>query len=128
MGLVLIAGLFAGCLLGLMVTALMGGAGVALTIKNAKTRTRVWWCFAAVFMILLLLGIVAVHEYPYASVRPGSDYGLAMKNFFLQGFGYCASAGPASLLAAVATCLMPRKPTTTTLVSNRITGANHGQR
>ena len=114
MGLILVAALFAGCVLGLIVTTILGGVGVLLTIKSAKTRIRVWWCFAAGFAVLLLLGIVAVHEYPYGVVRPGSDYNVAMKNFFLQGFGYCASPGPAALLAALGTWLMPKKTANTT--------------
>lgn len=128
MGLVLVAALFAGCALGLMVTAILGGVSILLTIKSAKTRIRVWWCFAVVFLVLQLLGIAAVHEYPYAPVRPGSDYDVAMKNFFLQGFGYCASPGLAGLLAAFGTWLMPKKIANKTPESNQITGADHGQR
>jgi hypothetical protein len=124
MGLILVAALFAGCILGLLATALLGGVGVVLAIKGAKTHIRVWWCFAAVFVLLLPLGIVAVHEYPYAVVRPGSDYDVAMKNLFLQGLSYCASPGSAGLLAALATLLMPKKTVQTPPVSNQITGAS----
>jgi hypothetical protein len=118
MGLVLMAGLFAGCALGLVLAAILGGAGIWLMVRNAKARTRAWWCFAAVFLILLLVGIAAVHQYPYAPVRPGSDYDVAMRNLFLQGFGYCASPGPAALLAALAARLMPRKS------ANKMPGSN----
>jgi hypothetical protein len=33
-----------------------------------------------------------------------------MKNYFLQGLGYCASLGLAAFLAALATLLAPMKP------------------
>jgi hypothetical protein len=109
MGLVLMAGLIAGCALGLIFAASVGGVGVLLAVKSAKRRRRVWWCFAAVFVVLLLLGIVAVHQYPFAAVSPGSDYDVALKNLFLQGLGYCATPGPAALLAALATLWMPKR-------------------
>lgn len=78
--------------------------------------------------LVLIAGLFVVHEYPYAIVRPGSDYDVAMKNLILQGFGYSAIPGLASLLAAVATLLMPKKGTATTPVSNLTTGADNGQR
>lgn len=112
------AGLFAGCALGVIVAVSVGGAGVLLAIKSAKKRRRVWWCFAGVFVVVLPLCIVAVQQYPYASVSPGSDYDVAMKNLFLQGFGYCAAPGPTALLAALATLWMPKKTVNMTSESN----------
>jgi len=109
MGLVLMAGLFAGCVLGSIVTALLGGAGVILAVRIAKTRRHAWWGFAVLFIIVLTLCIVAIHGYPYSMVRPGSDYDVAMKNFFLKGFCYCVSPGPAVLFAALGSWLMPKK-------------------
>jgi hypothetical protein len=103
------AAMFAGCALGLIVSAIAGGAGVVLTMRSAKIRLRVWWSFAVVLVVVLSLCIVAVHQYPYGTVRPGSDYDVATKNLFLQGFGYCASLGTAALLAALATLLTPKK-------------------
>lgn len=113
MGVILMAALFAGGVLGLLVTAILGGAGLVLAGRSAKTRVRAWWCFVMVFFVLLLAGIVAVHEYPHAPVRPGIDYDVLMRNLFFQGFGYCACPGLAGLLAALATRLMPRKTTGT---------------
>lgn len=97
-----------GCALGLTVTAIMAGLSVFLVIKSAKTRFRVWWGFGFMFAFLLGLGIIGVHEFPYALARPGSDYEVVLVNMFLQGFGYCACPGPAALLAALGTWLMPR--------------------
>jgi len=107
MGIVLIAALVAGCAVGLVLTAILGGVGVTLTLKSAKDRPRVWWIFALVFAISLTLCIVAVHEYPYGVVRPGSDYDVAAKNLFLQGLGYCGSPGAAALPATLAALLTP---------------------
>lgn len=109
MGLVLMAAMFAGWALGLMVTGAAGAAGVVLTIRSAETRLRAWWTFGVVFVIVLSLCLLAVHQYPFGEVRPGSDYDVAMKNLFFQGFAYCASPGGAALLAGLATLLTPRK-------------------
>lgn len=118
MGLFLIGGMFAGCILGLVVTVVLGGTGVVVAIKSAKIRVCVWSCFTAAFAILLSLCIAAVHKYPYGTVRPGSDYGIWMKNLFLQGFGYCASPGLAALLGAFVTLFAPKKSTNTIPKSN----------
>ena len=115
MGLILFAAMFAGGALGLIVTAFFGGVGVVLTSRNARQRTRVWGTFAVMFAIGLTLCILAVHFFPYAAVRPGSDYDVAMKNMFLQALGYCGSPGLAALAAALATLLMPKKQTSATV-------------
>ncbi len=108
MGFILIAVMFAGGALGLVATTALGSVALALTTRSAKSRKYVWWTFAAAFGVGVTLCIVAVHEFPYGAVRPGSDYDVAMKNLFLRGLGYCASPGPAALLAALATRLLPK--------------------
>jgi len=110
MGLVLMAAMFAGCVLGFMISSVAGGTAVFVTFRNARNRTGVWWIFLAVFAIAIGITIVAVYHYPYATPRPGSDYDVALRNLFLQGLGYCASPGPAALIAALTTFLAPRKP------------------
>jgi 4-amino-4-deoxy-L-arabinose transferase-like glycosyltransferase len=110
MGLILVAGMAAGCAVGLIITAILGGLGVVLTIKIGKSRGRVWWYFAVAFVVAVALLILGVYHYPYAPARPGSDYDTVMKNSFLQGLGYCASLGLAAFLAALATLLAPMKP------------------
>lgn len=109
MGLVLMAALATGGVLGLIVTGISGGVGVALTLRSAKTRSYAWRIFGAVCGILLPLCIIAVYQYPHAPVNPGSDYAVAMTNLFLQALGYCASPGIAALGAGMATWLAPRK-------------------
>jgi hypothetical protein len=109
MGLVLMAALAAGGVLGLIVTSVVGGGGVALTLRSAKTRSHAWRIFGAVCVIVLPLCIYAVHHLPYDPVSPGSDYDVAMKNLFLQALGYCASPGMAALAAGMATWLAPRR-------------------
>lgn len=111
MGLILMAALFAGCLVGLLVSCLLGAAGVVLMRKIAKARLHVWRIFAVGCAVALPLCLLFVHLYPYATVNPGSDYDVAMTNYLLLGLGYCASPGTAVLLAAVATRLVaPRRP------------------
>jgi hypothetical protein len=99
----------AGCVLGFMISSVAGGAAMFVAFRNARHRTGVWWIFLAVFAIALLITIVAVYHYPYATPRPGSDYDVALRNLFLKGLGYCACLGPAALIAALATFLAPRK-------------------
>jgi len=104
------AALATGGVLGLIVTGISGGMGVALTLRSGKTRSHAWRIFGAVCVIVLPLCIIAVYQYPYAPVSPGSDYDVATKNLFLQALGYCASPGIAALGAGMATWLAPRKP------------------
>lgn len=101
-----------------MITAILGALGAVLTVKIAKRRAHVWQCFAAAFAVALAVLILAVHHYPYGQVRPGSDYDIAMKNFFLRGLGYCASPGPAALLAALAAWLTAKQSTDQTPAPN----------
>lgn len=103
MGLVLMAALIAGCVLGLGAAAGLGGIGIVMASRSAGGRARAWGCFAAVFLSVLLLCILAVQLFPYEAVRPGSDYDILAKNLFFQGLGYCASPGLAALLAGLAT-------------------------
>lgn len=119
MGLILFIGLVAGCILGLIVTAILGGIAFLIKTRCAKNRVRVWRHIAVTFTVALLLLILAVHEYPYEPVKPGSDYDIAMKNMFLQGLGYCVVPGIAALLAALAAMLSPRKHPDTTQESNQ---------
>lgn len=100
MGRVLIGALIVGGALGLMLTTITGGAGVFLTARNAKNRSQFLWRFAVAGVIVLTLCVVAANQHPYATVRPGSDYDVALQNLFLQCFGYCASPGTAALMAA----------------------------
>lgn len=108
MGVILMAGAAAGMILGLMVTAVLGGTGLVLTRRSAETQRRAWWCFGMVFAALLTLGLLTVNAYPYDPVRPGSDYDVALRNYFWQWFGFSAVPGPAALLAGVATRLLPK--------------------
>jgi hypothetical protein len=111
-GLILFAIMAAGAVLGLGITALLGGIGIAMTAKRAKSaqnRARVWRVFAAAFVGLLCILVAIVYAYPYEQVRPGSDYEIVAKNFFLQGLGYCAAPGIAGLLAALAAMMVRGK-------------------
>ena len=109
MGRVLIGALIVGGALRLMLTTITGGAGVFLTARNAKNRSQFLWRFAVAGVIVLTLCVVAANQHPYATVRPGSDYDVALQNLFLQCFGYCASPGTAALVAAMTTWFAPRK-------------------
>jgi hypothetical protein len=109
MGMFLMGALVLGFAVGLMITGLLGTLAILLTIKSAQRRNQVWQSFAAVFAVVLALLLLVVYLYPYEHVRPGSDYDIAMKNFFMQALGYSASVGGAAFLASLATLLCPKK-------------------
>jgi hypothetical protein len=109
MGLVLMGAMGAGGLLGLLLAAVLGSIGLVATTRAARTRARAWWIFAGALAVVLPLCIVAVNAYPYAPVRPGSDYDVAAKNLFLQAVGYCASPGLAALIAGLTPWLAASK-------------------
>ena len=109
MGLIIGFGMFVGCVIGLVVTVAFGGWGIWLAIRKAKHVKRIWYVFATMLAIILIVGMIGVHEYPYESVRPGNDYGIVMKNMFLQGLGYCTVPGIAAFLAALVTFAIPQR-------------------
>ena len=98
MGMILIGALLVGCVLGVVIAAILGSAGLVVASKRAKTRAHVWRNFAVAFGVVLVLCVVVVYHFPYDIVRPGSDYDVAVKNLFLQGLAYCASPGVSALL------------------------------
>lgn len=97
--------------LGLVVTAIAGGAGLVLASRSSRTRTRHWRAFTAVFVIILSLCLLGVNQFPYDTARPGADYDIIMRNSFLQTLGYSASPGVAALLAALVAMMTPRAAT-----------------
>jgi len=99
----------AGCVVGLIVTAILGGVGFATTAKRAKTHVHAWRYFAVASGVFLCLLIVGVYVFPYETVKPSSDYDILARNLFLQGLGYCAAPGVAGLLAAIAARLSSPK-------------------
>jgi len=110
MGLVLGSALLAGVAVGLAVTAATGGLALAITIGRAKRRLYVWRVVVvgtAVFVAVLAL---LVQQFGNEPVRPGNDYDVVMRNFFVCALGYSAAPGVAALLAAVLSSLCPRKP------------------
>jgi hypothetical protein len=109
MGLILIAAMFAGGALGLMISGTGLAVGLIATKRAAASRKGVWKMFWMAFGVLLVLLIVGVQLYPYDPVKPGSDYDVTMKNLFLQALGYCGSPGIAGLVAALTTKWCPQK-------------------
>lgn len=101
MGLVVMAALAAGGVLGLIISTVLGGAAVLLTLRRARRGERVWCVFAAASLAATVLLVISVYCYPYAPVRGGSDYDIAARNLFLQGLGYCLAPGVAGVLAAL---------------------------
>ncbi|THB81528.1 MAG: hypothetical protein D3926_01585 [Desulfobacteraceae bacterium] len=108
MGLILIGVLTAGGFLGVIVSIVSGSTGVWLATRSAKLRKYVWPGFTVVYFLFLCLLIAGISFYPFDTVEPGSDYDMAMKNFFFKGLFYCASIGLASLPAGVFSMMMPK--------------------
>lgn len=114
MGMILGFALFVGVLIG-------AGASVALCIfamviirKISHARLKVWRLFVTGFVVCLSALLLIISYHPFASVSPGSDYDVVMKNFFMQGVFYAASPGVAAMLALLSTGLSRRKPERTT--------------
>lgn len=110
MGLILLFVVGVGCALGLTVTATLGGIGIVITAKGAKSRDAAWRYFKVAFFVILAIALIAVNQYPYEYVRGGSDYDILASNLFLQALGYCAAPGIAGMLAAVAALWAPKAP------------------
>jgi hypothetical protein len=110
MGMILMVAVFAGGVLGLAVTAVLGTVGAVLIVRSRRTRPRIPAAFTVVLVIALPLWMAAVQQYPYAMARPGSDYDIVMANLFLQSLGFGAGPGIAVLLAAVVAMLVVRDP------------------
>ena len=53
--------------------------------------------------------VLLVQHYAYQPVRPGSDYDIVTKNFFVSGFGYSATPGIAAFVAAMVSSLCPKR-------------------
>ena len=51
---------------------------------------------------------LAVYFYPWPTVRPGSDYDIALKNFFLGGLAYAAVPGVAAVVVLVGVLALRR--------------------
>ena len=114
MGLILGFALLVGIVIGLAVTAATGSLGVVITIKEARQRLYVWRVVAVVATILVGVLVLIVQHCANQPVRPGSDYDIVMKNFFVSGLGYSATPGIAALVAALVSSLCPKKSTADT--------------
>jgi 4-amino-4-deoxy-L-arabinose transferase-like glycosyltransferase len=114
MGIVLAFAMVVGILMGLMLSALMIFVSAISVLKLAKRRDHAWLAYAVALAIFLPLLMLAVQYYPYETARPGSDYDIAMKNFFITGLGYSASTGIAALLAMLMVLFCPKKMQTNT--------------
>ena len=110
MGIVLLIGLLVGIIVGMAVSAALVLITVLLTRKQVSRRKHVWRIFCGGMALFMALLWVAVYFYPLPTVRPGSDYDIALKNLFISGFAYAAAPGFAALFAFVVTLALPRQP------------------
>lgn len=110
MGLVLGFALLVGVAVGLAVTAATGGLALAIAIGKAKRRLYVWRVVAVGTVVFVAVLALLVQHFANAPARPGSDYDVVMRNFFLSASGYSAAPGVAALLAAALSSFCPRRP------------------
>ena len=108
MGIIVLASLAGGCVIGLMATVALGSISVFIAVKRAEKRNNVWWYFTGAFVIAWILAILVLNNIPFDHIRPGNDYDLAIKKFFLQGLFYCASLGFSAFAATLITLLFPQ--------------------
>ena len=114
MGMILGFALFGGVLIGAVVSIALCVLAIVIIRKVSHERLNVGRLFVAGFFVFLSALLLGISYYPFASVRPGSDYDVAMKNFFLQGIFYAVNPGVAAMLALLSTGLSRRKPERTT--------------
>ncbi|BAP55781.1 hypothetical protein THII_1484 [Thioploca ingrica] len=115
MGIFLGIGGLAGCVIGLIITVILSRIGLYITTEMAKKQDWVWWYFTVVFVVTLPTLVFVGNDiisYSYVA-KPGQDYDIAMKIFFLKGLGLCACPGLAAFFAAFLTAfialLLPKK-------------------
>ena len=101
--------LFIGTFIGIIVSILLCVLAIVKTKKASHERLNAWSLFATGFVVCLSVLIFVIPYYPFAFARPGADYDIIMKNFFLKGIFYGASPGVAAILALFSTRLGPRK-------------------
>ncbi len=111
MGMILMIAIAVGGAIGLIVT--IAGIIVATIVSASLTRHRrcVWPTMLVVAGVGTLVAAAIVALYPYPTGQPGSDYDIAMLNWFLQGLGYCASLGIGCVIASIAVFFCPRSET-----------------
>ena len=110
MGMIIGFAMFIGVLIGLLVSIPLCILGLLKAGAASDKRLNVWPLFVAGFLICLSGLLLGIPYFPYASIRPGADYGIIMKNFFLRGIFYAASPGVAAIFALLSTRLGCRKP------------------
>ena len=110
MGLVLGFALLVGVVIGLAVTAITGGLAVVIAIGGARRRLYAWRVVAVAATIFVGVLVLLVQHYANQPVRPGSDYNIVLKNFFVSGFGYSATPGIAAFAEVLVSFLCPKRP------------------
>ncbi len=110
MGVMLIAAMAGGGVAGLVIGLTFVLLAVGLARKTAARRSRVWPVFIGTAFLLALVLVYLVSLIPQAPVKPGSDYDVAMSNYFWTALRMLAAPGLAALLAVPATLLCPRQP------------------
>jgi len=108
MGLIIGFGLFAGVVIGLVVTAATGTLALVVTLRGARRRLYVWRVVRASAAILVGVLILLVQVFVNQPVNPGNDYDIIMQNLFIAGLGYSATPGVAALVGALVSYLCPR--------------------
>ena len=126
MGLVLGFALLVGVVIGLAVTAATSGLALVISIRGARRRLYVWRVVAVTATIFAGALVLLVQHCANQPTRPGSDYDIVMKNFFVSGFGYSATPGIAAFVAALVSYLCPKRPAADTRELKRQEGGSDG--
>jgi lipoprotein NlpI len=109
MGIILGFSLFIGVFVGVIMSIFFSSSAVIFTKKAAKKRRYVWRTFILTVLILLPVLIFLVSMYPFDTGKPGSNYGILFKYYFIFGLIYSATPGVVAALGYIATLFCKKR-------------------
>ena len=110
MGIFLIAGLLAGIVGGLLISAVLGSLAAFLIYRLAARQRGAWRTFCALSTVLSSVMLYAIYSHPFPAVRLGSDYDVAFGNLFWAGLAYATTLGAGPALVSILMRALSRGP------------------
>ncbi len=90
MGLIIGIAMFAGVIIGIIITTAVSVFALVRTRKISHERIHAWPCFFVGFAVISSILFFAIPYIPFPQPNPGSDYKIIMTTFFFKGVLYAA--------------------------------------